>query len=157
MGMINNRRFNMKWVVLGAGFLLLGCEALPRDPENTSQRIAHEKQLKVGLIAGTAQGTAVKKLLNEISRRTDAQPRIAVGAAEDLLQRVSDGDIDLVVGEFTKASPWKTKVAFAPPLRSSGPKGDPLELKAAMRNGENRWIMLVERASRAVSAEARSQ
>ncbi|WP_260929182.1 hypothetical protein [Novosphingobium sp. 9] len=155
--MMNKYRFNMKWAMLVTAFLLPGCEALPRDPENTSQRIAHERQFKVGMVAGTERRKEGQQLIGEISKRIYAHPSIAVGTAEDLLQRVSDGNLDLVLGEFTKASPWKTEVAFGPPLRASGPKSDPLELKAAMRNGENRWIMLVERASRAVSAEARSQ
>ena len=48
-------------------------------------------------------------------------------------------------------------VAFGPPLSTTGTKDTPLQLKAAMRNGENRWIMTVERASRAISQEARDE
>jgi hypothetical protein len=62
-----------------------------------------------------------------------------------------------VIGRFQADSPWATDVAFGPPLLKTGTKDGPLELKAAMRNGENRWIMTVERASRAVSQEAREE
>ncbi len=155
--MKNKRRRSGPWIVVGAALLLPGCEALPRDPEETFQKVAHEKRFDVGLVAGTPLQGEVRQLVGEVSRRTRARPRIVRGASEELLQRVSDGELDLVVGAFTKKSPWKTDVAFGPPLCSSGTKSDPLELKAVMRNGENRWIMLVERASRAVSAEARNQ
>jgi hypothetical protein len=141
----------------GAVLLLSACEALPCDPENTAKTVAQAKQFEVGIVAGTGQQTHIQQLLDEISRGTHARPRVSSGSAEELLQRVSEGNLDLVVGAFTKDSPWTTQVAFGPPLRSSGPKDNRVELKAAMRNGENRWIMLVERASRTISPEARSQ
>ncbi|WBQ19057.1 hypothetical protein [Sphingobium yanoikuyae] len=155
--MIEKPGLNVNWLVLGATLLLPACEALPVDPENTSQKIVRDRQFTVGLVAGTTQERMVEQLLGEVAKRTHARPRVVSGATEILLQGVSKGKLDLVIGEFTKNSPWQTDVAFGPPLRSSGLKSDPLELKAAMRNGENRWITLVERASRAVSAEARSQ
>jgi len=71
------------------------------------------------------------------------------------LQRLDAGELDLVIGRFTADSPWTSEVAFAPALSTTGAEDAPIELKAAMRNGENRWIMTVERASRAISQKAR--
>ncbi|MET0365017.1 MAG: hypothetical protein ABW169_10220 [Sphingobium sp.] len=94
------------------------------------------------------------RLLDKISRDTQAAIAVRSGAAEPLLADVRDGKLDLVIGPFEKDSSWATDVAFGPPLARGA--GD-IEFKAAARNGENRWIMLVERAARSVSQEAREE
>lgn len=99
----------------------------------------------------------MRRLLGVIQQRTNARAHISQGPAETLLTSLSDGKIDLVIGSFAKDSPWKTDVAFGPPLTTEHSKKNPIELKAVMRNGENQWIMLVENASRGVSVEARAQ
>ncbi len=79
------------------------------------------------------------------------------GSGETLFKRLDDDSLDLVIGRFRADTPWTTMAAFSPPLASHGEGKDRIELKAAMRNGENRWIMTVERASRAVSAVAHAR
>ncbi|MET0240970.1 MAG: hypothetical protein ABW184_13855 [Sphingobium sp.] len=109
--------------------------------------------MRVGLVTGAAE--LVAPLLKQLEQDVGAKPQLSSGAAEPLLALLDAGKLDLVLGPFAKDSPWQTGVAFGPPLRAM-PSGDHiLELKAAMRNGENRWIMAVEHASRAVTAEAR--
>lgn len=142
-----------------AGFLLVlsACGALPQDPQGTLDRIGKTKQIQIGLVAGTPNVPEVQQLINEIEVRAIAHAQMSKGSAEDLLQRLSTGKVDLVVGAFAKDSPWKTMVAFGPAVRTFGAKKDLIEVKGAMRNGENRWIMLVERASRTVSRDRKDQ
>ncbi|RJG51957.1 hypothetical protein D0Z70_22385 [Sphingobium terrigena] len=145
----------------GAAFaiLLLGaCDALPRDPAGTSTRIERNRIFIVALADPAIRSAPqVSRLVEEIERRTKARARWRSGSGESLFQQLDEVKIDLVIGRFTADSPWATDVAFAPALSTSGTKDAPIELKAAMRNGENRWIMTVERASRAISQEARDQ
>ncbi len=148
----------MKWVVLLLLSLTAGCDALPRDPAETTQRIKTSREFTVGFAdAHVRAASEATRLLSEIERRTSARPRFVALEGEPLLKALDAGEVDLVIGRFAEDSPWATEVAFGPALATGGPKGDRQELKAAMRNGENRWIMTVERASRAISAEARRQ
>lgn len=142
------------WIVLA--FLLLGaCDALPRDPAGTSQRIAQKRHFTVSLADPAIRSEPqIGKLVHEIERRTGAHAQWLPGSGEALFQRLDDGALDLVIGRFAADSPWAMDVAFGPPLSTGGTSDAPLKLMAAMRNGENRWIMTVERASRAISPEA---
>lgn len=138
--------------------LLSACDALPHDPAGTSTRIEHSRTFTVALADPAVRSAPqVGKLVAEIERRTHARAEWRSGAGESLLQQLNEGALDLVIGRFTADSPWATDVAFAPTLSTSGGEDAPIELKAAMRNGENRWVMTVERASRAISQEARDQ
>lgn len=147
----------MKYLPLLVLCALPACHALPRDPAGTSTRIATEKRFVVGETeTGMAGRPEVQMLIARIEQRTGARAQWRKGQGEALLQQLDQGKIDLIFGRFRKDSPWRTDVVFGPPLSSSGPNEDPVELKTAMRNGENRWIMTVERASRAVAKAPRS-
>lgn len=149
------RPFSMRLGLLAV--LLLGaCDALPRDPADTSTRIEQTRSFTVALAdPSISAAPQVDKLVREIERRTKARAQWRTGFGEPLLQQLDNGSLDLVIGRFTADSPWSTNVAFGPALSTSGSKDAPVELKAAMRNGENRWIITVERASRAISREDR--
>lgn len=146
-----------RWVSLVFCTALVACNALPRDPEGTLERVKTERRFSVGFIGQVGEEPAAGKLVAEIGKRTGARMLPRQGDSEALLQALVEGRADLVVGQFIKDSPWQTDVAFGPVLSRSGPNGEEIELKAAVRNGENRWLMLVESASRAVSTEARGQ
>jgi hypothetical protein len=148
----------VKRAIIAVIALLAACDMLPRDPAGTSKRITEERTFTVALADPTVhEASQVQTLIHEIERRTSAKAQWRPGAGEALFQQLDDGKLDLVIGRFTAESPWAMEVAFGPPLSTTGTKEAPLELKAAMRNGENRWIMTVERASRAISQEAREE
>lgn len=81
-------------------------------------------------------------------------PVIERGDAEGLLKGLEQGRLDLVLGRFEKKSPWLSLVTFSPPLRVEKEGKETFHLAAAMRNGENAWIGLVEREARDVAPEA---
>ncbi len=148
----------MMRIALLACLALAACDALPRDPEGTSLRVCNQGYFLVGTTEPSARtASETGRLLKEIERRTGARPQWVGDTGEALLKRLNAGSLDLAVGRFAETSPWLTDVAFGPPLSASGKKDDRIELKAVMRNGENRWIMTVERASRAISAETQAQ
>ena len=146
-------------LMIALSLLLLGaCDILPRDPAGTSTRIEKTATFTVALADPSVRTERrVGLLIHEIERRTKAKAQWRAGSGEALLQLLDTKGLDLVIGRFTADSPWATGVAFGPTLLATGPKGSPIELKTAMRNGENRWIMTVEQASRAISQEAREQ
>jgi hypothetical protein len=149
----------MKWrPALCAALALAACDRLPQDPDGTLDRVKAERRFRVGLIAtgGTPVGAERESaFLGRIARVTGAAPVLKQGATEPLLLELENGGLDLVVGPLSPESPWVGKVALIRPI------GETLEpqhllLTPIARNGENRWIMLLEREARAVAAEGTS-
>lgn len=140
------------FIFLCAAFLLHGC-GIPRDPDESLERIVADKEFRVGLIAsGKPQigQDRIHSLLGRIAKRTGATPRFETGASEPLLLRLEEGALDLVIGELAPDSPWAKRISLMPPLAEQ--TGDHGQILVAARNGENAWITLVDQESRAVAA-----
>lgn len=144
---------------VGLCLSLLGaasCADFPRDPEGTLDRVRAERHFEVGMVAPLSQGDPnVDALLQRVSRASGAQARLESGDAEPLLNRLKEGELELVIGRFEAKSPWARYVSFSPPLRAEKHGKTSFQLVAAMRNGENAWIGLVERGAREVGEPAR--
>ena len=141
----------MKWCLRFAALGLGGCDSLPRDFDGTSQRVHDSRAFRVGLIAGSNDGHCpdmAARYLGRVSAATGARPITVRGPAEALLGALRRGEIDLVVGELDRTSPWAREVTIIEPLASNCQAE--VEYSAVARNGENRWIMLLEDAGRAV-------
>jgi len=140
----------MKYLLLPI-MLLAGCGDYPRDIEGTLGRIETRGTIAVGIIAGAgdhADRPKIEAYLSRVAQATRAQPRLIVDAAEPLLLRLEGGELDLVIGEVAADTPWKTDVAILEPI-TTRPIGDTdISLSPIARNGENRWIMLLERELR---------
>lgn len=137
-----------------ASCALASCNALPRDPDGTFDRIRHDRTVRIGLLdLPEGRRAEASALIKEVERRAGARAVRRTMATEPALAALQEERLDLVLGTFAKDSPWKTDVAFAPPLARWGGEKHPIALRAAMRNGENRWIMLVEEASRTVAPQ----
>jgi len=133
-----------------------GCSEIPKDPDETLERIRRQQEFRVGIIAPGADGgeTARQRLLlARVARSTGARPRIVTGASEKLLEAIEMGELDLVVGELAQNSPWRKRVTLLPPLepKTEGENKSQSKLHAVARNGENAWISLLYREAKAVS------
>lgn len=143
----------MKALLPATGLLLIACNALPRDPAGTSERIAQRHVIRVGVAIGAKDfgRAASARLLDRLARDTGARPQLRTGATEPLFTDLRQGRLDMVLAPLSPKSPWATMVAFSPPLATRGRGEDQLDQYAVLRNGENRWIMTVEKAARAVA------
>lgn len=144
----------MKWrLAFCAALALAGCDRLPKDPDGTLDRVRAERRFRVGLIAtgDTPIGAdRTRAFLGRLAAATGATPVLKEGAAEPLLIELEDGKLDLVVGPLSPESPWLSRVALLRPIGEAvAPQH--LLLTPIARNGENRWIMLLEREARAVA------
>jgi hypothetical protein len=130
--------------------LLGACDAVPRDIDGTLDRVGSASIIRVGLIenGSGADRRLAAAYLARLQRATGAEPRIATGAAEPLLARLEAGELDLVLGEVALDSPWITDVAIIEPLAEHRMADRVIGLSPIARNGENRWIMLLERTVR---------
>ena len=131
------------WPIL---LLLAACGQIPRDPEGTLDRVRASHLIRVGVVAGdTAEHW--QPLLGRVAAATGAKPRMEQGALEPLLLRLEQGELDLVVGgAFAEKSPWLPRVTLGPVIR----KEADVAHHVVARNGENGWIMLIEREGRAL-------
>jgi ABC-type amino acid transport substrate-binding protein len=118
---------------------------LPKDTEGTLERIRGAGEIRVGLVLSRPDA-----LLQRLQAATGARPRIFPGDGEPLLARLEEGEVDLVIGRFTATTPWSTMVSLTPPLAKAKQGKTEIILAAAMQNGENEWIALVEREARAL-------
>jgi len=133
--------------LLAAGLLaaaLAGCDDFPKDVENTTRSVEGSGVLHAGLVADAPAEAGERALAERIAAAAHARAESETGSAEVLLHRLEQGELDLVVGRFAKASPWKGRVAFTKPASAEGspPKQAPV-LRAAVRSGENRWLLFV--------------
>jgi DNA-binding transcriptional LysR family regulator len=146
------RRFAACLVFLAAS----SCGDFPRDSESTLERVRAERVFRVGLVAPLDQAALdpkAKSFLQRVGQAAGARPVVETGDTEPLLNRLEEGELDIVIGRFEKASPWKTLVSFGPPLRIERQKKTEFHLTAAARNGENAWIGLLEAEARNAGAE----
>lgn len=136
--------------VIWAAALLAGCGPIPRDPAGTLRRVEAGRVIRVGQVEGNPDAR-VDRLLARVEARTGARARVERGGLEPLLLKLEDGRLDLVLGaRFAPDTPWADRVALGRALD----RRDGTEARAAMRNGENGWIVLVNREARAVAAQA---
>lgn len=136
-------------LLLVCATILTGCDGIPADPDHTSERVRAEGRYQVGLIAPADVPSAAleQAFLAHVSQAAGARAVIEADAAEPLLLRLEEGDLDLVIGRVAADSPWRTRVSPLPPLADA--QGGAIELTAFARNGENRWIALLDRQARA--------
>lgn len=144
-------RFNLVALCLALG----ACERIPADQAQTLDRVRAEGRLKVGLAGAGGRSASVpeQRLLMRLAGRTGARAEVEHGSLERLLTALEDGELDLVLGEMDKTSPWSKRVTLvAPALATTQAKPAPeLQLTAIARNGENGWIALLHDEAKAVA------
>lgn len=146
-----------RWSAVYATLLATACGDFPRDPDGTLERVRSEGSFRVAIVMAPAGGgptAEVTALLRSIGKSAGAKPRLVWGEAEPMLNRLEQGELDLVVGRFEKKSPWARLVTIGPPLRREKQGKVEFHLAPVMRNGENAWIGLVEREARNLAPEA---
>lgn len=143
-------------LLLALSLLLTACADYPRDLEGTSQTITTRKTMHIGIVAGPTSGTARRQaFIAKLTNITGARAIIVTGSAEPLLLDVGSGKLDLVVGEFSKETPWIDEVAVIEPIDKRMVGENEIDLVPIARNGENRWVMTLEKAVRDLPTSAR--
>ena len=134
---------------LALPLLLAACANYPRDLEGTSKAIAERHTIRVGTVAGHTQGLARQRaFLAALQAKTGAQPTLVTGSAEPLLLALDRGELDLVIGELSRKTPWLDDVAVIEPIATRMVGDDEIDLSPVARNGENRWVMTLEQTVR---------
>jgi DNA-binding transcriptional LysR family regulator len=135
---------------LPVGLLLLAaCDAIPQDPDRTLDHVRKRGEMRVGMVAPPSE----QAFLRRVTAATGALLKHETGSTEDLLSKLEQGELDLVLGEFHASSPWSRKVSFVPSLSKQSGGVDRMVVAAAARNGENRWIAFLHEHSDELKAK----
>ena len=125
-----------------AALILCVCASacgLPRDADGTLEHVQNGT-MRVGVITGAQAGIEESALVRELAHELAASVEWIPGTESDLLKKVHDREIDMVIGGLTDDSPWSAKVALSKPFRE-----DSVNHVFALPPGENGWLVRVER------------
>jgi polar amino acid transport system substrate-binding protein len=104
------------------------CASLPRDPENTLQRVQSSGRVRVGLVenppwvvrtAGEPAGAEVE-LVRRFASELGATPEWYWGGEEQHLEALERFELDLVVVGLTDKTPWAQTVGLTRPYFNLG-------------------------------------
>lgn len=140
----------MRFLVAAIAACLAACGPYPDDVAGTLDAVEAQHRIRLGLTPlpdGVAPTT--RAFLARLAERTGARIETASrGSTEQLFTQLEAGQLDLVITEVAKDSPWLPEVAVIEPLAKRRVGEHELGLSAVARNGENRWIMLLEAQAR---------
>jgi len=130
---------------------LAGCGLqVPTDPDGTFERVSGGL-LRVGtspepglvtIVGGEPSGPEAE-LVNEFATHINADVRWTVAGEESLVAGLADGNLDLVVGGITDATPW-LESAGATRGYPNIPGSDGRGLVMLVPLGENRFLTELE-------------
>lgn len=137
-----------------AAALLTGCGlTIPADPEGTLESVTGG-QLHVGVThnppavdtAGQRPQGSDVALVESFAASLDAEPVWVEGSEEALVRMLEAGDLQLVIGGFSDATPWSSRAAvtraYGEAVHADG-SSHGLVMLAPM--GENAFLSALER------------
>lgn len=138
----------MKQLAFLCAIMLAGCEAIPADPDGTTDRVREERLYRIGVTdRRILSHPAAQRFLAEVNGAVEAKPRIISGNGEQVLTLLERGEIDLTIEWMSPSSPWLRQLSALPPLEERTDGNGRLHLLAVAQSGENRWISILHRAA----------
>lgn len=129
--------------------VLPSCSDIPKDPDQTLERVKKRGTIRLGDIEGVAPDPASERTLQRLAQATGARVVRIKGHDEELLEGLEEDKVDLVYGRFADDSPWAKAVYFGKP--PGGPDSPPKSMRLprfAFKLGENGWISKAEEAAK---------
>jgi hypothetical protein len=128
---------------------LAACGPYPNDVTGTLDDIERTRTIKIGFAdMRPADVATANAFVARLEQATGAKAITGNGPTETQLARLENDQLDLVIGEFAKDSPWNTAVTILEPLGARAVGQHEMVLAPVAANGENRWIGLLEREIR---------
>ena len=131
----------------------VSCSALPADPEGTLERVSGGT-LRVGVsnappfteVDGDGEPAGSETdLVRDFAASVDADVEFFESGEEHLMQRLAEGDLDLVIGGLSDSSPWTDKAALTRPYAEvTDGYGKQRKLVMAAPLGENAFLVRLE-------------
>lgn len=132
--------------------IVAGCN-LPRDPENSLNRIRRTGVLRAGFtvhepwvrLDGDAAAGPEADVVKAFAESLGARVEWHKGSESQLFEALEQYEIDIAIGGFEQANPWAPKLGTTRPYVEAGGK----KHIVALPPGENRLLVEFERALRA--------
>ena len=140
--------------------LLSGCDTWPADPRNSLAAAEERGALRVGVVANPpwveinsvevnnthAPAGLESELVNEFASQLGLDVEWHSDGVEQQVEALKNFELDLMIGGFSAANPWKAEVGqtfiYFSEHTQSGSLGDHVMLTAP---GENALLMALER------------
>ncbi len=139
-------------VVCLLALVLCGC-AIPKDPDNTLARVDQEHVMVVGVAPSPPQvelrdgvpSGPEAELATRFAATRGARVEWVVAGQEELVKKLEEGQIDLMVGGLTSKSPFKSKVGLTRDYATEVDEhGDKVKRVVAAPLGENALVTALE-------------
>lgn len=135
------------------GLIALGCD-MPHDVDGT-HATATQGKIRVGVSEcepwtgendGEYSGIEVE-LVAKLAKQLGAEPEWHLGSESELFEKLHQGQLDIVIGGITEDTPWSDYVGLtrAYAETTDQPADDPKKHVWAVRAGENRWLLELDR------------
>lgn len=131
-----------------AALLTASC-GMPRDPEDSLERILRTGVVRAGIAARppwTEEGGGPEAdVVNAFAQSLGARVEWRRGSDAELFEALETFELDLAVGGFTGDNPWGPKLGLTRPYVKAGGRNHVI----AVAPGENRLLVTFERVLRA--------
>lgn len=127
---------------------LAACK-IPADPEGTTDAVTGDI-LRVGALIeplDQLDAYAVARVADAVQAETE----LVTGDPHSLFAQLEDGEIHLVAGRIPASTPFADNVALTDPMGQVVLGGKTKERVLAVRKGENRFLITVNRAIRGLA------
>jgi hypothetical protein len=129
----------------GALGVLAGCDDLPRDPEETTERVGGAV-LRVGWVAGAEPSPIERAAVAGVAERLDASVEASEGPVHQLVADLQEGKLHLLGGALPEKTPFASEIGLTKPVGIVTLRGEIQPTVMAIRSGENRFLLLVNEA-----------
>lgn len=127
--------------------MLAACK-VPDDPEGTTKEVT-DGVLRVGILTQQLDPVDAAAVAL-VAHALPAEPELVTGDPHTLFAQLEDGKIHLVAGGIPASTPFAADVALTAPVGSVTVRGETEDRVLALRKGENRFLVAVNRAVRGV-------
>ncbi|MEX2272836.1 MAG: hypothetical protein WD690_15295 [Vicinamibacterales bacterium] len=137
------------WPCLAVAVFVLAACGVPRDPENSLERIRQTGVIRAGISARepftTAAGGPEAEVITAFAQSLGARVEWHHASESTLFEALEKFELDVAVGGFTDDNPWGPKLGLTRPYLEIGNKKHVM----AVAPGENRLLLEIERVLRA--------
>ena len=123
--------------------LILAACRFPTDPDQTAQSV-EGGTLKVGAL--TPLEKTDRTAVEHIADAFDADLRIIENDPHRLFAMLEEGTVQIVAGNIPDDTPFKSSVALTDPIGELRLSGDTKQRVLAIKQGENAFLIRVNRA-----------
>jgi polar amino acid transport system substrate-binding protein len=135
------------WIGLLPLLAQTGCGDFPRDPDDTLQTI-RQGTLRVGyahnppwvVARGPEPAGLEPDLIRSFARTQRAEVEWVLDSEQDLLEKLRQKELHLVVAGLTDKNPWSKNISFSRPYQREGKHRHVI----AVRKGENAFTLALE-------------